>query len=65
MSATKTFTSETQPNLNFTVEHDADVNCWIIFAQVKGYPKTEACDDWFNNEADASRVAEKLAKGDL
>jgi hypothetical protein len=57
--------SQIQPGLFFWAEQDPGaVPCWIVYSQAKGFPATEACDDWFANKADAEAIAEQLAKGD-
>ena len=50
-----------KPAVQYWAEHDALTGCWIVYAQVEGYPATEACDDWFANEADAQAMAKQLA----
>jgi len=36
-----------------------------VVSKVKGYPATEAWDDWFGNREDAEEIAKKLAAGEL
>ena len=35
----------------------------MVVSQVKGFPATEACDDWFANRKDAEDIAKGLAEG--
>lgn len=37
---------------------------WHVIAQVKGFPATEAHDDWFGYQKDADEVARMLANGE-
>ncbi len=52
--------SKSQPGLFIWAEQDGP-STWIVFQQVKGFPATEACDDWFGNFNDADAVAKQLA----
>ena len=64
--AQKTFKyeSKAQPGLFYWAEYDLLVKCWIVLSQAKGFPETEAWDDWFGRESDADKVARMLANGE-
>lgn len=64
------FESKTQPGLFFWAEPvdpdllgrlDANPGCWHVVSQVEGYPASEASDDWFRDEKDATAIARELA----
>ena len=38
---------------------------YLIVSKVKGFPPTEAWDDWFGSREDAEEIAKKLAAGEL
>ena len=49
--------------VSFWAEKNEIGKGWIVVAQAKGYPATEAFDDWFTNKKDAQEVAKKLNLG--
>lgn len=40
------------------------IDSWAVIQQVKGYPATEAFDDWFTNIEDADAMAQLLVNGE-
>lgn len=60
------FESKNLPGLFFWAEQEeSGKGFWIVVAQVEGYPKSEAYDDWLTNQADAEDLAKKLAEDAL
>jgi hypothetical protein len=60
------YESTTEPGLFFSVEPVAGPDgpvAYMVTQQMKGYPGTEACDDWFANLNDADAIAQQLAIG--
>ncbi len=61
--------STTQPGLFYWAEPvklpaGAANQPFCVVSQAKGYPATEAFDDWLANEADADEIAQRLARGE-
>jgi len=61
----KRFESKEQAGLFYFVEPGPGGRCFVVISQAKGFPATEAVDDWFGNESDAIEVARKLANGEF
>lgn len=66
MSTPTKYESKTQPGLFYWAEPNGGggagaVESFGVVAQMTGFPPTEACDDWFANEADADAMARELA----
>lgn len=59
------FQSSSNPDLTFWAQPETirETSHWVVYCQVKGFPATEACDDWFGNRKDAEEIAEQLAMG--
>jgi hypothetical protein len=53
-----------QPGLMFWAEpNEIDGGkTWIVTSQMRGFPATDACDDWFARFADADSTAKHLAQ---
>lgn len=59
------YASRTQAGLYFWTERNTagGVTSFVVVAQAAGGPVSEACDDWFRNQADAETMALQLAEG--
>ena len=59
--------SATQPGLYFFAERfelRPGPSVWVVMSQAKGFPATEAFDDWLFHFKDADDIAHKLARGE-